>query len=106
MGEEAKTRVSIRLGIIVALVLVSGSALAQPNTRRGLSLARAHCMQCHAIDDAERSPLATAPPFRTLNLTHAVSDLQRPLTQGPHQRFRFEPSQIEDLMAYLKTLKP
>jgi cytochrome c len=105
MGRRSKkTRVNIRIGIIVALVLSSGSALAQPNTRRGLSLAREHCVQCHAIDEAERSPLAAAPPFRTLHLKYAVSDLQRPLTQGPHQRFRFEPSQIEDLMAYLKAL--
>ena len=40
-------------------------------------------------------------PVRDLHLKYAVSDLQRPLTQGPHTKFRFEPSQIEALMAYV-----
>lgn len=56
---------------------------AQPDVRRGLSLAREHCAQCHAIDDASESPVAAAPAFRDLHLEYAVSDLQRPLTQGP-----------------------
>jgi cytochrome c len=88
----------------VLILLVSAPALAQPDTRRGFSLAREHCAQCHAIDNASESPLATAPPFRELHLKYAISDLQRPLTQGPHTKFHFEPSQIEALMAYLKTL--
>jgi mono/diheme cytochrome c family protein len=88
----------------VLILLVSAPALAQPDTRRGFSLAREHCAQCHAIDNASESPLGTAPPFRELHLKYAISDLQRPLTQGPHTRFHFEPSQIEALMAYLKTL--
>ena len=70
---------------------------------RGL-LAREYCAQCHAIDNTSESPLAAAPPFGDLHLKYAVSDLQRPLTQGPHTKFRFEPSQIEALMAYLKTI--
>jgi mono/diheme cytochrome c family protein len=90
--------------IAPVILLLSGPALAQPDARRGLSLAREHCAQCHAIDNAGESPLAAAPPFRDLHLKYAVSDLQRPLTQGPHAKFRFEPSQIEALMAYLKTL--
>jgi mono/diheme cytochrome c family protein len=90
--------------ITLVILLASGPALAQPDTRRGFSLAREHCAQCHAIDNAGESPLATAPPFRELHLKYAISDLQRPLTQGPHTRFHFEPSQIEALMAYLKTV--
>ena len=90
--------------IASVILLFGGPALAQPDARRGLSLAREHCAQCHAIDNASESPLAAAPPFRELHLKYAVSDLQRPLTQGPHRIFRFEPNQIEALMAYLKTL--
>jgi cytochrome c len=90
--------------IAPVILLLSGPALAQPDARRGFSLARAHCAQCHAIDNTSESPLAAAPPFPELHLKYAVSDLQRPLTQGPHTKFRFEPSQIEALMAYLKTL--
>jgi hypothetical protein len=90
--------------IAPVILLLSGPALAQPDARRGLSLARENCEQCHAIDNTSESPLAAAPPFRELHLKYAVSDLQRPLTQGPHKIFRFEPSQIEALMAYLKTV--
>src|SRR4030095_9500658 len=90
--------------IAPVILLFSGPAVAQPDTRRGLSLAREHCAQCHAIDDAPERPLAPAPPCRDLHLRYAVSDLLRPWTQGRHTDFRFEPSQIEALMAYLKTL--
>jgi cytochrome c len=104
LGDDGMMTFKISRIIAPAILLFSGPALAQPDTRRGLSLAREHCAQCHAIDNAPESPLAAAPPFRDLQLRYAVSDLQRPLTQGPHTKFRFEPSQIEALMAYLKTL--
>ena len=92
--------------IAPVILLLSVPALAQqPDARRGLALAREHCAQCHAIDDASESPVAAAPAFRELHLEYAVSDLQRPLTQGPHTIFRFEASQIQALMAYLKTLR-
>jgi mono/diheme cytochrome c family protein len=52
--------------IIAPVILVlSGPALAQPDARRGLSLAREHCAQCHAIDNAGESPLAAALLFAT-----------------------------------------
>src|SRR4029434_958733 len=101
---DGRMRTKISRIIAPVILLFSGPALAQPDTRRGLSLAREHCAQCHAIDNASESPLAAGPPFRQVHLKYAVSDLQRPLTQGPHTKFRFEPSQIEALMAYLKTL--
>jgi cytochrome c len=91
--------------IVPVILLLSVPALAQqPDARRGSALAREHCAPCHAIDNTSESPRAAAPPFRELRLKYAISDLQRPLTQGPHTRFQFEPSQIESLMAYLKTL--
>lgn len=37
-----------------------------------------------------------------------LADLQRPLAQGIHPMmplFRLEPDQVEDVMAYLKTLQ-
>jgi cytochrome c len=97
----------IKNSLIIApvILLLSVPALAQqPDARRGSALAREHCAPCHAIDNTSESPRAAAPPFRELRLKYAISDLQRPLTQGPHTRFQFEPSQIESLMAYLKTL--
>src|SRR3954469_25390576 len=43
--------------ISLVILLVSTPALAQPDTRRGFSLAREHCAQCHAVDNASESPL-------------------------------------------------
>jgi cytochrome c len=79
-----------------------------PGARRGLRFVRLHCARCHAIDKESESPLAIAPPFRTLHLRYSVADLQRPLAHGIHPKmplFRLEPSQVEDVMTYLKTLE-
>jgi mono/diheme cytochrome c family protein len=107
--------------ILVGVLAVSAvdAALVQPRAeeddptvpaeRRGLRLVRMHCSRCHAINQVGESPLASAPPFRTLRLKYPVADLQRPLAEGVHPvmpRFRFEPGQVEDIMAYLKTLVP
>jgi cytochrome c len=80
-----------------------------PAERRGLRFVRMHCSRCHAIDQVGESPLATAPPFRTLRLKYPVADLQRPLANGVHPvmpRFQLEAGQVEDIMAYLRTLAP
>jgi mono/diheme cytochrome c family protein len=80
-----------------------------PAERRGLRFVRMHCSRCHAIDLVGESPLASAPPFRTLHLKYPVADLQRPLSNGVHPvmpRFQLEAGQVEDIMAYLKTLAP
>src|SRR6266508_340579 len=79
-----------------------------PSQRRGLRLVHLNCARCHAIDKVSESPLAIAPPFRTLHLKYPVSDLQRPLAQGIHPdmpRFQLDAGQVEDIMAYLKTLE-
>jgi cytochrome c len=84
-------------------------AFAQPTVRRGLIFVRVHCSQCHAIDKVGESPLAIAPPFRTLRLRYPVADLQRPLLEGIHPvmpRFQLTPGQVLDMMAYLQTLNP
>jgi cytochrome c len=79
-----------------------------PSQRRGFRLVSFHCARCHAVDKVGESPLAIAPALRTLHLKYPVSDLQRPLAQGVHPempRFQLEAGQVEDIMAYLKTLE-
>jgi cytochrome c len=79
-----------------------------PSQRRGFRLVHLNCARCHAIDKVGKSPLAIAPPFRTLHLKYPVSDLQRPLAQGVHPdmpRFQLDAGQVEDIMAYLKALE-
>ena len=109
----ATSHVSPPWSSIIALAILlcaSGPGFAEsPSERRGMRFVRLNCAQCHAIDKVGESPLAIAPAFRTLHLKYPVSDLQRPLATGVHPvmpRFQLEPSQVEDVMAYLKTLKP
>src|SRR6266699_3290969 len=99
------------LALSLALSLIAPSALAQsPAAQRGLTFVRTHCAQCHAIDKISESPLAIAPPFRTLHLKYPIESLERPLAEGiivghpTMPQFRFERDQVVDIIAYLKTL--
>jgi mono/diheme cytochrome c family protein len=85
------------------------SAEESPAARRGWIFVRVHCARCHAIDKVSASPLATARPLHALHIKYPVADLQRPLAEGIHPMtpvFRLTPSQLADVMAYLKTLEP
>jgi mono/diheme cytochrome c family protein len=95
--------------------LLASSAAAQPAlepaAQRGLTLARTHCARCHSIDRVTASPLAIAPPFRTLHQKYPVENLEEALAEGistghpTMPEFRFDPGQASDLIAFLKTLE-
>jgi cytochrome c len=103
---------AIALGAI-ASCLSGEVALAQqsPQVQRGLTFLRTNCAQCHAIDKVSESPLAIAPPFRTLHLKYPIESLKLPLAEGiiaghpTMPQFRLEPDQIADVIAYLTTLE-
>lgn len=87
-----------------ALTIGSGAAL-------GKRLAQEWCAKCHATGSSGASPLKIAPPFRELHSRYNVEDLAESLAEGivaGHSSmpvFRFDPDQIENLIAYLKTLE-
>jgi cytochrome c len=95
--------------------LLTASALAQPAlepaAQRGLVLARTHCARCHSIDRVTASSLAIAPPFRTLHKKYPVENLEEALAEGistghpTMPEFRFDPGQINDFIAFLKSLE-
>jgi cytochrome c len=93
-----------------ALPLIAGQASAA-NVAQGRRLAQANCARCHSIDKVGRSPLSIAPPFRALHERYPVEDLEEPLAEGimtghpSMPEFRFEPDQIADFIAFLKTLE-
>jgi cytochrome c len=109
------TNNTIRVGALAAaLALLWTPASAQalsPSAQRGLTIARANCARCHSIDKVSESPLKIAPPFRTLHERYPVTDLQEPLAEGIRTghptmpEFRFDPDQVRDLVAFLKTLE-
>jgi cytochrome c len=95
---------------VAAFLLVAATAQAQmPQVERGRALAQANCARCHAIGAAGESPLAKAPPFRTLHRRYPVENLAEALAEGirvahPMPEFRLEPGRIDDLIAYLRSL--
>jgi cytochrome c len=82
-----------------------------PSAQRGLVLVRTNCARCHAVDKVSPSPLKIAPPFRTLHLRYPVEQLEEPLAEGivtghpTMPEFRFDPGQVGDVIAYLKSLE-
>jgi mono/diheme cytochrome c family protein len=102
------------VSIFAALACLPMSSFAQvrsPSEQRGFRLAMTHCARCHSIDKVTESPLKLAPPFRTLHLKYPVDTLQEALAEGivtghpTMPEFRFEPDQIGDFLAFLKTLE-
>jgi mono/diheme cytochrome c family protein len=97
--------------VVVASLLVVETSAETPRVQRGVQLARTYCASCHAIDRYSESPLKIAPPFRTLHLRYPVETLEEALGEGivtghpTMPEFRFEPDQVGDFIAFLKTLE-
>ncbi len=81
------------------------------NPALGQRLAQEWCAKCHATGRYGDSPLQIAPPFRDLHQRYNVEDLAESLAEGimvghpTMPNFRFDPDQIQNLIAYLKTLE-
>jgi cytochrome c len=105
-------RQSAASGILVVLaVLCSFGQASAENAQQGRRLAQVYCARCHAIDKVSPSPLKIAPPFRTLHERYPVDTLQEALAEGivtghpTMPEFRFDPDQVGDFIAFLKTLE-
>jgi mono/diheme cytochrome c family protein len=97
--------------VTAAALLGSPTPAAAFDAEQGKRLAATHCARCHAIDKTGDSPLAIAPPFRTLHERYPVEQLEEALAEGivtGHQdmpEFRFGAGQVGDIIAFLKTLE-
>jgi len=115
-----RARAAFSAGLVVAIgaatmLLSPAPAAAQsvlsPAEQRGLTLVRTNCSRCHATGRYGASPLKIAPPFRTLHNRYPVEDLQESLAEGivtghpTMPEFRFDPGQVTDIIAYLKSLE-
>jgi mono/diheme cytochrome c family protein len=109
-GVVAVAAIAVAMLALARLPANSAEALS-PAEQRGLVLLRTHCASCHAIDKVSESPLKIAPAFRMLHLRYPVEDLQEPLAEGiitghpTMPEFRFDPGQVSDVIAYLKSLE-
>ncbi|MBZ0229488.1 MAG: cytochrome c [Bauldia sp.] len=103
----------IRVLILTAvLALSTGAAFAlDPAAQRGLTFVRANCAMCHAVGHFGDSPLSPAPAFRTLHALYPVEELEEALAEGivtghpSMPQFTLDGAQIDDVIAYLKTLE-
>ncbi len=100
--------------LAAALTLgLAGPAFAKADAARGKKIAEVNCAECHAVGRTGASANATSPPFRTLAQRYPLQELEESLAEGimvGHEGpemplFEFEPQDIEDLMAYLKTIQ-
>src|SRR4051794_29914812 len=86
-------------------------AQSSPRVERGRTFARVNCSMCHSIDKVSPSPLAIAPPFRTLHERYSVETLEEALAEGiitghPNMpEFQLAPDQVGDVIAFLKNLE-
>ncbi|MEP9398973.1 cytochrome c [Mesorhizobium sp. KR2-14] len=102
--------VRLGLSLLFAVLAIDAAMALSPSEQRGLVFARKNCSQCHSIDPAGPSPLSVAPPFRDLHKRYPVESLEESLAEGiltghpSMPEFRLEPDQIQDLIAFLKTL--
>lgn len=97
--------------LLAAAAMQVAAAEFSPRERRGLSILSLHCSRCHAIDKISPSPLSIAPPFRTLHQRYPVETLDEALGEGivtghpSMPEFVFDPGQVGDIIAYLKSLE-
>jgi mono/diheme cytochrome c family protein len=97
--------------IIGAGVFARPAQALSPAEQRGRSFALTNCARCHSIDRSTASPLAIAPPFRTLHERYKVEMLAEALAEGittghpSMPQFQLPPDQINDLILFLKTLE-
>jgi mono/diheme cytochrome c family protein len=110
MSLPAIRRTIAGIALVVAW-LPSTSPVAAFNPERGKQLVRTNCARCHAIGKSGQSPLAIAPPFRSLHERYPVETLQEALAEGivtghpDMPEFRFAADEVGDIIAFLKTLE-
>lgn len=101
------------LALALPLLFAGRAALAAgpaPDPERGRALAEALCSRCHAVGPAGASPLAAAPPFRTLKERYPIESLAEGLAEGlvtghaAMPEVQLEPRAIADLLAWLERL--
>ncbi len=107
---------SVLKAACVAALLAPLAARAQdvPTTpiQRGFMIAQLNCSRCHAVGMTGKSPNPLSPPFRELGERYDPDMLQEALAEGiltghPEMpEFKLGPEQIDDLIAYLKSIQP
>lgn len=105
-------RTNRTLAIAIAAFLFGQPVAASDlNAELGFEFAQENCSKCHAIESTGESPLALAPPLRTLHEQYPVEFLEEAFAEGivtghpSMPEFQLDGAQIDNLIEYLKTLE-
>lgn len=114
------------IGILLALVIGGGLILSDRigdnsvpvpdrlgEAERGAALAAEMCSDCHAVSQANDSPVADAPAFVELADRWEIHNLPAVMEEGmragheenPMPVFNLSQQQTEDLLAYMQSLQ-
>jgi mono/diheme cytochrome c family protein len=95
----------------LALMLLGIAAQAQDPAKQGRLILKDYCARCHSIAKRGDSPLAGAPPFRTLGrsfeLDSFAQDLRRGILSGHPDmpEFKFGEDDARAVVAFLRTIQ-
>ncbi|MCS6890755.1 MAG: cytochrome c [Rhodovarius sp.] len=101
-------------GLVCAGLLAFGSMPAagqDGSAAAGRAFAERHCARCHAIGRTGASPQPAAPPLRELHRRYPVEQLAEAFAEGVvtghagMPEFQLEVAQINDLLAFLRSLE-
>lgn len=96
-----------------ALTACAGQSESEPPetlASDGRAIAEAQCASCHAVGEYGESPVAAAPPFRTILSGYRAEVLEEELIAGirvahPMPEFQFNPQGVDALVAYLRSIQ-
>ena len=106
MRRAAVTALLVAVAMGSTMELASASS---PHIRKGQAIAKRLCARCHDVGKGE-SPLAAAPPFRTLPQKYPVENLAEALAEGivtghpDMPQFKFSPAEIDALLSFIDSL--
>ena len=96
---------------LLALMTLGSAAQVQDPVRHGRALVGKFCSSCHAVARFGRSPVPSAPPFRTLGRNFDLDQLPRWLERGiasnhpDMPEFKFSADDALAVRAYLRTIQ-
>jgi mono/diheme cytochrome c family protein len=96
----------------VFAILGAGSSGAQTfgDAAAGREIAAVWCAGCHRIGAGDRDGARVPPDFGAIALMPSMTELAlRVFLQTPHgsmPRYQFSPKEIDDIIAYIFSLKP
>lgn len=92
-------------------VPVASDLSAPSMTEQGRAFVTARCSSCHAVGRSGDSPVAQAPPFRTLSARYPLENLAEGLAEGLYvghpvmPEFELTPEEVDAVIAWIGSIQ-